>query len=134
MFTTGETYKRSSLHEVFGGQRQGGISTPANHKMIFLFTGDNGEQYGYQDGWINNNIFHYTGEGQVGDMTFTRGNLAIQDHVKNDKQLHLFEYVRRGHVRYIGEMQFRGFQIKDGVDANRNARKIIVFELTRVRA
>ena len=42
----------------------------------------------------------YTGEGQRGDMDFVRGNLAIRDHVANGKDLHLFEYVQTGYVRY----------------------------------
>lgn len=134
MFSIGEIYKRTSLHEVFGGQRQGGISTPANHRMILLFTNDSGEQYGYKDGWIDSNTFQYTGEGQIGDMAFVRGNLAIRDHIENNKQLHLFEYVRTGYVRYAGEMQYRGHQIRNAVDLNKNVRKVIVFELIRTRS
>ena len=38
-----EEYKRKELHDNFGGQRQGGISTPRNHPLIFIFT--NNEMY-----------------------------------------------------------------------------------------
>ena len=32
--------RKKDIHERFGGQQQGGISTPANHPFVFIFTGD----------------------------------------------------------------------------------------------
>ena len=49
MFEVGEEYRRRELHERYGGQEQGGISTPSQHPFIMLFWGDTGEQYGYKD-------------------------------------------------------------------------------------
>jgi len=132
MFKQDEIYKRTELHEKYGGQMQGGISTPSKHNFIFLFSSDKGEQYGYRDGWENNKIFRYTGEGQEGDMTFSRGNLAIRDHLANGKDLCLFEYVRQGYVRYVGQLSYQRHEIKEGTDKNGKPRKIIVFELARV--
>ena len=51
MFVLGSTYRRTDLHKSYGGQRQGGISTPSGRNFILLFTGEQGEQYGYWDGW-----------------------------------------------------------------------------------
>jgi 5-methylcytosine-specific restriction protein A len=133
MFTVGETYRRRDLHEKYGGQMQGGISTPAGQDFIMLFTSTTGEQYGYKDGWSGSNLFLYTGEGQQGDMTFARGNLAIRDHLTNKKVLHLFEYTKTGFVQYVGEMMYRGFQYRRGPDINGNQRQLIVFELTPVK-
>lgn len=51
-FEVGRVYnRRSDIHTPFGGQRQGGISTPVGCPYVFLFTGESGEQYGYRDGW-----------------------------------------------------------------------------------
>ncbi len=50
-FVPGQIYRRRDLHERFGGQRQGGISTPKSSPFIFLITGDSGKQYGYADEW-----------------------------------------------------------------------------------
>jgi len=47
----GQIYRRTTLHEHFGGQQQGGISTPSRYPMILLFTGASGVQHGYEDGW-----------------------------------------------------------------------------------
>lgn len=89
MFKIDKIYKRSHLHDQYGGNRQGGIANCAKHPFIFIFTGKTGEQYGYEDGWDEDNFFHYTGEGQKGDMTFTKGNMAILKHQENEKQVFL---------------------------------------------
>jgi 5-methylcytosine-specific restriction protein A len=56
--------------------------------------------------WENENVFSYTGEGQSGDMEFTRGNLAVRDHAKNGKRVFLFQQTRKGYVRFISELTF----------------------------
>lgn len=66
MFVQGQMYRRRDIHAGFGGQQQGGISTPRKFPLVLLFTGDSGEQYGYSDGWSAEGIFLYTGEGQRG--------------------------------------------------------------------
>ena len=38
------------------------------HPVIFLFTGEQGEQYGYSDDFQTDGTYWYNGEGQVGDM------------------------------------------------------------------
>ena len=109
MFTVGQLYRRTDLHRRFGGQKQGGISTPATHSFLMLFTGEQGQQYGYKDGWTEDGVFFYTGEGQEGDMPFVRGNKAIRDHTADGKDIHLFAYVSRGQVRYVGQMVCTGY-------------------------
>jgi 5-methylcytosine-specific restriction enzyme A len=100
MFVKGREYRRTNLHEQYGGQRQGGISTPADWPIVLLFTGETGEQYGYADNW-KDGVFFYVGEGQRGDMEFIRGNATIRDHIVNGKDLHLFSYVRKGHLMRV---------------------------------
>lgn len=132
MFIQGQIYERKMLHQLYGGQRQGGICTPIESPFILLFAGEQGHQYGYHDGWNENGIYLYTGEGQIGDMAFVRGNRAIRDHIDNGKDLHLFEYTKKGQLRYIGQMVYIGYQEKQGIDKNGNSRNIIVFELVPI--
>lgn len=133
MFLPGQIYnRRKELHEIYGGQEQGGISTPAKHKMIFIFKSSSGEQYGYADGWRENGNFYYTGEGQLGDMTFKGGNLAIRDHIQNGEDIHLFEYVNTGNVRYVGRMKYLGHHFQPKPDQQGNSRQAIIFELAPV--
>lgn len=129
MFVIGEIYRRRDLHALYGGQQQGGISTPASYPFILIFTASTGEQYGYNDGWQVDGTFLYTGEGQIGDMTFTRGNRAIRDHLAAGKAIHLFEYARMGHVCYVGELLYRTHKVIKGPDLNGVIRDVIVFEL-----
>lgn len=80
-FEVGKEYNRKAeIHGRFGGQAQGGISTPKNHPAIFLFTSDAGAQHGYRDEYRDDGIFWYTGGGQAGDMRMASGNKAILEH------------------------------------------------------
>jgi 5-methylcytosine-specific restriction protein A len=133
MFVVGEIYRRRDLHELFGGQRQGGVSTPAGQSFIMLFTGDQGEQYGYQAGWCEDGYYLYTGVGQRGDMTFDRGNSAILEHTADGKDIHLFENDGKGYVRYVGEMVCTGYREVRGLDADGDERRVIIFELTSAK-
>jgi hypothetical protein len=57
-----QIYPRGALHDAFGGQRQGGISTPRRFAIVMLFSGDEGAQYGYGDEWSEDGrIFRCTG-------------------------------------------------------------------------
>jgi len=79
-------------------------------------------------------VFHYYGEGQVGDMAFKGGNSAILRHAENEKELHLFEKVRAGFLRYRGEMACSGYEFREEQDHNGDPRRAIVFQLVRVGA
>ncbi|WP_417478768.1 HNH endonuclease [Maricaulis sp.] len=130
-FVIGEEYsRRDDIHAAFGGQRQGGISTPSEHPYVFIFTGKSGEQHGYTDGWQDNEIFLYTGEGQRGDMTFKAGNKAIRDHTLNGKDLLLFEALgKRKPVRYLGIFSCQSWGAFRGPDSDGNERECIQFHL-----
>lgn len=126
----GETYRRRSLHERYGGQRQGGISTPRSVPAIFLFTSDSGRQYGYSfDGFREGGVFWYTGEGQIGDMQMVRGNRAILNHEERGRLLHPFESVSEGVVRYLGRAVYLNHRWETAPDKKNNPRQAIVFQL-----
>jgi 5-methylcytosine-specific restriction protein A len=129
-FEPGRVYnRREDLHGEYGGQRQGGISTPADHDLIFLFTSEAGSEFGYKDEFRPDGTFWYTGEGQEGDMEMIRGNRAIRDHREDGKDLHLFEALGGGEVRYIGKATCLGSHREDRPDVHGDMRSAIVFEL-----
>lgn len=114
--------RRQDIHAIYGGNWQSGICPTSNHNYIFIFSGKSGVQHGYQDGWDNPNVFTYTGEGQSGDMQFTRGNLALRDHLNNGKRVFLFESVTKGFVRFKSELEFYDvdyFETKDTAGSTR---------------
>ena len=132
MFIIGEKYSRAKdIHDQYGGTRQSGISPSGSHPFIFLFTGDSGEAYGYEDGWQQDeSVFLYTGQGQVGDMEFFRGNKAIRDHISDGKQLFLFKATGKGRpVEFIGEFECASIDFSQGPDVNGDLRKTIRFNL-----
>jgi len=134
-FEIGKMYNRQKeLHDKFGGNRQSGISTCANYPIIFLFKSPSGKIHGYQDGWVSKDIYHYTGEGQFGNMELVRGNLAIKEHKARDKQLHLFEKEKSGSgmYRYLGQFEYIRHKNIPTVDSDQVKREAIVFELRKL--
>jgi hypothetical protein len=132
----GEELKRRLLHDRYGGQRQGGISTPAGSPNILLFTSDSGRSYGYNfDGSHSDGTFHYTGEGQEGDQKLRAGNAAILNHRETGRTLRLFRGTERTVVRYLGEYAIDPMQPcyrDDAPDRKKDLRSVIVFRLRPV--
>ncbi|WP_290975287.1 HNH endonuclease signature motif containing protein [Herbaspirillum sp.] len=135
----GNVYTRTQLNDLYGGQLQSGIWTPREFPVVFMFSGESGAAYGYHDQWTSDDVFEYVGEGQAGDMEFTKGNKAIVDHRKNGEDLLLFKDLgKRKGVRYEGLFECLDARFDDGVEkakdeeGRQKKRKIIVFKLVRV--
>jgi len=133
-FERGKVYDRwRDINEPFGGSRQSGIAPSQQVAAIFIFTGETGEQYGYRDVYDSDGVFSYTGEGQVGDMEFKRGNLAIMEHAKTGRALHLFKSLGRGEGQeYVGEFSYANHSFRRGPDRVGNERRLIIFHLVPV--
>ncbi|MTI15572.1 HNH endonuclease [Sansalvadorimonas verongulae] len=130
MFEVGKEYhRRSEIHGIYRGQAQGGISTPKEHPVVFVFTSDEGAKHGYKDEYREDGIFWYTGEGQKGPMRMESGNKAIRDHKKNNKTLHIFEYTKRAYVRYVGVAECIGFHEEQRPDNDGMMRSVFIFHL-----
>ncbi|MFF2187876.1 hypothetical protein [Streptomyces sp. NPDC058155] len=138
---------RAEFARAFGGGPQGGILPSENNVLLYADHKISGE-YGYHDGWISGEddigpIFEYTGAGRVGHQVFGGrngvGNSAVLEHVKKGRNLRLFVAV--GKVpgpsaaklhRYVGRFQLDSeepFVVRQGIDLNKNDRKVIVFRL-----
>ena len=130
----GQEYKRTELHKFYGGQARGGISTPSNSKYIFIIAYKNsGKDFGYEDGWDDKkNFYFYTGEGQVKDMEFIRGNKAIRDHQENKKKILLFQETKETYIKLEAEMFFIDYQYIQTIDREGNNRRAIQFRLKSI--
>lgn len=127
-FVSGEQYKRSEIHDQFGGNRQRGISASAKESVIFIFSGASGVQYGYSDGWNEDGtLFMYTGEGQIGDQVFSMGNKALRDHVNASKDVLLFHGKKDGLYTFDDQLTLIGYEIKQALDRDGNMREVIQF-------
>lgn len=136
-FEVGALYNRQKqIHGVFGGQQQGGISTPKEHPLVIAFTGEAGVSHGYHDFWDDDEVFHYFGEGQVGDMKYVAGNRAIGEHVKDGKTLVVFQMMGKGRpYRYLGRFICQSSYVRPGTpDGKGQPRAAIVFRLRSLDA
>jgi 5-methylcytosine-specific restriction enzyme A len=130
-FQINQVIKRSDIHDIYGGNRQSGISVPANFPFIFIFSSNTGHQHGYKDQWENDDVFSYTGEGQEGNMKFEKGNLTLLNHVESNKRIFLFIYLRKGVVSYDGELELIDFDYFRTKDRNGDEREAIKFFFKR---
>lgn len=132
-FEMGDRYLRKEIHDQFGGQRYYGISTPKSEPFILIFTDPRSEEYGYRDRFLENGLFVYSGEGQVGDMTMDGGNKQIRDHKQNGDSLYVFETVGEQDgaqiVTYNGEYEYFDHYREDAPDDNNEMRDAIRFKL-----
>lgn len=132
MFANGQILRRKDIHDMYGGNRQSGICPSAKVPYIFIFTGSSGQKHGYKDEWLNEDVFSYSGEGQIGDMKFTKGNLALRNHLATGKRIFLFEYIATGTVKYISELGFLDCDYFETKDTSGNLRRGIKFFFKRV--
>lgn len=132
----GQSILRKTLHQRFGGQRQGGISPSAETPNVFIFFDpEAGEQHGYYDDWQADGCLHYTGEGQRGDQEMKFGNAAIRRHKEVGRALRVFRGAR-GTVVYEGEFELDDVEPIYRTDAPETndgpLREVIVFRLRPV--
>lgn len=134
-FEVGALYNRlKEIHGRLGGQRQSGISTPTNDPFIILFTGRAGKRHGYADRWDDENVFHYYGEGQVGDMKDEGGNFELGRHIANRKRLLMFQALGKGKpCRFLGEFRLLNVYEQFNVpDTKGDLRKALVYMLAPI--
>jgi hypothetical protein len=134
----GETIERKRLHAAFGGRTQGGIGPSRRSPNVFIFSDPAaGEKHGYFDGWMPDNLFHYTGEGKRGDQRMISGNASILNHRAEGRALRVFQGVR-GAVTYVGEFEVDPddpWYDADAPETNDGPiRKVIVFRLRPIDA
>jgi hypothetical protein len=132
----GNTIKRTELHNLFGGSRQGGISPSAQTPNVFIFSDRaSGEQHGYIDDWKSDGCFHYTGEGQRGDQRMIGGNRAILECAQHSRTLRVFNGTG-GDVIYQGRFELPSTDPWYEADAPETGggpiRSVIVFRLKPV--
>jgi hypothetical protein len=129
----GEQIERKALQADFGGRTQGGIGPSRKTPNVFLFSDPKaGEPHGYYDGWLSDQCFHYSGEGQYGDQQMKSGNASILNHKAEGRALRLFEGAR-GVVTYVDEFELDEEKPYYRTDAPETGdgprREVIVFRL-----
>lgn len=130
----GKTYRRTDIHEVYGGRRQGGISPSRVSPNVMLFTDPTkNHRHGYFDGWGEDGCYHYAGEGQTGDQKMVQGNLTVLNHIEEGRALRLLRIVSTGQAQYLGEFVLASdnpYYLTDAPETDGGAiRSVIMFRL-----
>ncbi|MCJ1686765.1 YDG/SRA domain-containing protein [Rathayibacter sp. VKM Ac-2927] len=134
----GDQVLRRAVHRAYGGQQQGGIATPKSLGEIFIFTDPaKGARYGYDrfEGLREDGSYSYTGEGQIGDQVFLRGNLALRDAAVTNRVIRLFT-VQGTSVTYIGAFTTGDptYRYETIPDTEGTLRRGIIFTLVPISA
>ena len=129
----GSYHLRAEIHQRFGGNPRAGICpTPSGAVLIFSDPAS-GKPFGYDaHDYLKNGVYHYTGEGRVGDQKLVRGNRAI---VKGSPLL-LFSRLDKKTWIFVGEVALAepGYEISAAKDQLGNLRQVLVFRFQPLSA
>ena len=125
----GRCYSRTELHDSLGGNRQKGISYPADGTHCLLFSDPSkASSYGYRDAPVGEDGYRYFGEWDgPGDMSMTKGNRVV---VERSPELYLFNTADCGQV-FRGRFSCEEWQTERTTRDGRSD-TAIVFQLRRV--
>jgi hypothetical protein len=124
---------RAQLHADFGGNPRAGIC-PTKSGTVLIFSDPlSGSPFGYDShDYVLDGVYHYSGEGRVGDQQLLRGNRALLERAP----LLLFSRVDQKTWRYVGEVELGepSYLVAEAPDQNGNLRKVFVFRFVAVSA
>ena len=134
MLEIGSFHLRAELHARFGGNPRAGIC-PTKAGPVLIFSDPiSGSPFGYDaHDYLEDNIYHYTGEGRVGNQQLVRGNRALLDPAR---KLLLFAKQDAKTWRFVGEVELANpsYIEAKAQDQNGNQRNVLVFRFQELRA
>jgi 5-methylcytosine-specific restriction protein A len=104
---SGRIYTHDEIIQTFVVASSGGMRrSHANNALVLLSRHHvDPEQNPYEDRWEADGLFHYTGEGQVGDQSLDyRQNKTLNESDQNGISIYLFESSRDNEYVYRGEV------------------------------
>lgn len=128
--TPGQQMLRREVHARYGGRQQGGIGPSTRAPVVLFFTDPHaGHRHGYYDGWDDEGLFNYYGEGQIGDQRLVQGNKAILNHQTDGRTLEGF-LAKGPTVTYLGTFELVDFYWTEAHEtASTTVRQVVVFRL-----
>jgi hypothetical protein len=130
----GEELSRAEIHRRCRGQTGRGICISNESSAVLLFSTIKGRKFYGFDRPLEDGGYLYTGEGVEGDQTFSGNNVAVRDHRLKSRTLRLFDEIRLGKHRYLGEYvldELDPFRYEEAPDVKEELRQVIVFHLRR---
>jgi hypothetical protein len=134
MLEIGSYHLRAELHAKFGGNPRAGICPTKSGPILIFSDPASGSPFGYDaHDYFKDDIYHYTGEGRVGNQQLLRGNRALLD---KDRELLLFAKQDQKTWRFVGEVSLAtpAYLEASAKDQNGNQRTVLVFRFQELRA
>lgn len=134
MLEIGSYHLRAQLHATYGGNPRAGICPTKSGPVLIFSDPVSGSPFGYDaNDYLESNIYHYTGEGRVGNQQLLRGNRALLDPAR---ELLLFAKQDAKTWRFVGEVALAepAYLEAKAKDQNGNQRTVLVFRFKELRA
>lgn len=134
MLEVGSYHLRAQLHATYGGNPRAGICPTKSGPVLIFSDPVSGTPFGYDaHDYLKDNVYHYTGEGRVGDQQLVRGNRAL---VNPARELLLFAKQDSKTWRFVGEVALAtpAYVAAKAKDQNGNLRTVLVFRFRELRA
>ena len=134
-------YEKKNIWRSLGIAGLGGIRPSKRTNSVFLFLNAPssksrpGRSHNiYKDDYdLSTGLFRYTGEGQKGDQTLTRGNYWLANSKKTMAKIHFFrQYNEGGLHEYLGLVHVESYTTELQKDVNGKDRRVFVFWLRPV--
>lgn len=127
----------SDVEKKYGINRSGfgrGINVTDDAIILISSLIKDGMRYTYHDHFDVNGDFIYSGEGQNGDQTMTRGNRAIVEAAQNNKKIILI--IKASPTEYMpqGEYYLVEYTVEDDTGEDGEQRKEYKFRLRKMSA
>ena len=127
----------SDVGKKYGINRSGfgrGINVTDDAIILISSLIKDGTRYTYHDHFDVNGDFIYSGEGQNGDQTMTRGNRAIVEAAQNNKKIILI--IKASPTEYMpqGEYYLVEYTVEDDTGEDGEQRKEYKFRLRKMSA
>lgn len=129
----GSIHLKSELHARFGGNPRAGICPTKSGAVLIFSDPQSGAPFGYDThDYLDQGVYHYTGEGRVGDQQLVRGNKALLEKTP----LLLFSRIDQQSWRFIGEVGLAepAFLKATALDQLGNQRSVLVFRFAPISA
>ena len=129
----GSYHLRAEIHQRFGGNPRAGICPTKSGSVLIFSDPASGEPFGYDShDYLKDGIYHYTGEGRVGDQKLVRGNRAIL----NSSPLLLFSRIDKKTWIFVGEVALAepAYLMAEAKDQLGNLRQVLVFRFQPLSA
>ena len=128
-FQKGHIYKRDDLIDAFKGSFMRGMNKCKRTNSLVLISKHTSNRI-YGDKLFDNNMIIYTGEGQVGNQTFTGANKDLRDSDLIGLPVYLFVVFKNQQYTYYGRVHLSGEPFfENELDVQGHERKVIRFPL-----